>query len=93
VTYWYHVFDSEIASKESVGKLANYLKTFRTGRSGITVQIFIPDRAESDSAAADEFAAAVEATLANQLLPPKTRRSTRRAAFLMVNDNTLRKTD
>jgi len=93
VTYWYHVFDSEITAGASVGKLASYLKAFRRGRSGMTVQLFIPDRAESDAAAADEFAAAVEATLAHQLLPAETRRSTRRGAFLMVGNNTLRKTE
>jgi exosortase len=93
VTYWYHVFRIPGETTTSNGVLDALLEKFRSGRSGMTIQLFIPERTAADSAAADEFAAAVEVTVASQLLPPETTRSTRRAAFAIVNENLLRESD
>jgi hypothetical protein len=93
VTYWYHVFRFPGETTTSNGGINAFLGKFRTGRSGMTIQLFVPERTAADAATADEFAAAVEATVASQLLPTETTRSTRRVAFAMVNENLLRQSD
>lgn len=90
VTYWYHLFRSPVETEVTPGSMQALLGKFRTGRSGMTIQLFIPDRTEADSAAAAAFAAAVEATLADHLLPTYTTRSTHRGAFAIFNENNFR---
>ncbi len=93
VTYWYHVFLAASEAEAPADSMNSLLSKFRKGRSGLTIQLFVPERTEADAAAADEFVAAVEATIAAQLLPPLTRRSTRRGAFVIVTDATLRESN
>jgi exosortase len=89
VTYWYHVFEPSINDRIQPSATAKLVERFMRVRSGVTVELFFAEQTEADVAAADEFAKGIESSLA-ELLPPDTRRDSRRKSFLMVTDTVIR---
>lgn len=89
VTYWYHVFEPLGDSQEKSSPLKTLVERFQRIRSGVTVELFFSEQTEADVSAADELARGIESSL-QYLLPPETRRSSRRKSFLMVTDTVVR---
>lgn len=89
VTYWYHVFEPSTDDQIKTSPIPKLVERFMRVRSGITVELFFAEQTEADVAAADELARGIESSLAD-LLPPVTRRDSRRNSFLMVTDTVIR---
>lgn len=89
VTYWYHVFEPSTDDQIKTSPIAKLVERFIRVRSGITVELFFAEQTEADVAAADELASGIESSLVD-LLPPDTRRDSRRRSFLMVTDTVIR---
>lgn len=78
------VFDSGEQQHSRDG--LRFLATPQAQRSGLTIQIFAPDQTPADTSGVNQFAALVEQSLQDKLLPADTRRDHIHGSYLMVNE-------